>query len=366
MESIQQIDKNFERSVIKRSDIKWYNATEKPFEIFGLANTYKQGIFERATEEYQNEKTINETCRRLMKKTAGGRVRFATDSTFIAIKVELANAIPFPHMPSTGHSGFDVYVGREGSSDQRYVKTFFPPDTETVFYDGLLEFNTIAPNYDSFEITLNFPLYNGVKSLYIGVKEGSRVSSPVKYKIEKPIAFYGSSVSQGGCASRPGNNYMNHISRWLESDFYNFGFSGSAQCEVKMAEFIANHELSAIVVEFDASTTVELFKERAYPFYETLRKIQPDIPMIFFTMPEAYRLYESIRKRNLCDSNAIAMDCYLKAYENDKNLYYVDGGNMFNYADVDACTVDGRHPNDLGFFCMAKTLYPVIKRAIYK
>ena len=372
MKSITEIDKNFAPVRAVRDDIKWINCFEKPFEINGLYRPYETGRLERFPEELQNNENINEGCRLLSKNTSGGRIRFCTDSPFVAVKVELACGMPMVHMPSTGHSGIDVYIARKGHTDFRYVRTFAPEDTEAVYYDGLF-LTDRESQYGEFEMLLNLPLYNSVNSLFIGIKEGSKVSSPVKFAEEKPIVFYGSSITQGGCASRPGNNYMNYVARRLNYDFVNLGFSGSAMGEIEVAKFIASMDISAFVLDYDHNAPDAAHLRRThYPFYETVRRAHPDIPIVMISAPVYYRvatrndtLYGESAK-DYCDSNAAVMESYVKAFPTDKNLYYLDGSSCFTGIDSDACTVDGCHPNDLGFYRMAEALYPVLKRALIK
>ena len=363
---ITEIDANFRPVSVGRNDVSWISPFEKPIEINGLHKPCETGSFERFPESLRNNENINEGCRILSKHTAGGRIRFATNSPFVALEVELQEIFLMSHMPLTGISGVDCYIAKRGNRDLRFVASVFPGADETA-YGGICELDARSPSYGEYEVLLNLPLYNGVKSLHIGILEGSEIFAPAPFDFEKPIAFYGSSITQGGCASRPGNNYMNHICRWLNCDFYNFGFSGSAMGEKEVAQFIASHELSAFVLDYDANApTVGHLKETHYPFYEIIRNAHPEIPIVMASMPKPYRVYGQRERRNACDCDAVVIESYLKAYKEDKNVYYLDGGSWFGGADPDACTVDNCHPNDLGFYRMAKNMYPVLKRALFK
>ena len=136
------------------------------------------------------------------------------------------------------------------------------------------------------EITINFPLYNGIESLYIGIDEHSTLEKAAPYKMEKPIVFYGSSVTQGACASRPGTCYPSLLSRWLDADFINLGFSGNDKGEPALAHYIASLEMSAFVYGYGYNArTIEHYKNTYYPFYEIIRKKNPELPIIMMSSP---------------------------------------------------------------------------------
>ncbi len=368
---IEEIDKNFAASKNIPDDIVFYDCFQEPFVINGLCLDNDENIFTRMPLSYK-DKTQSEGVKILMHHTSGGRIKFATSSPYIAVTVELPAARSMNHMPATGHSGVDAYVADRGAKNYTYIQTFFPENAVTdTSYTRFLQFGPVD-EYKEREVLLNLPLYNGVTSVKIGIKKGEKLFAPVPYGISTPVYFYGSSITQGGCASRPGNSYMGHISRWLDCDFVNLGFSGNAKGEPEMAEYIASKEMSAFVLDYDANAkTVEHLEATHYPFYKTVRESHPDIPIIMISYPKFdkkpsfFSLAKNAYPKDHRWSNVVVLKTYLKAIEEgDENVYYIDGATVFGTEDQDACTVDGCHPNDLGFYRMAKTIYPVLKKAL--
>ena len=150
----------------------------------------------------------------------------------------------------------------------------------------------------------------------------------------------------------------------------NLGFSGSARGERAVADYIASMDISAFVLDYDRNlpTAAEL-REKHFEFYKAVRDAHRDIPIIIMS----YGMYpvrntpEKFHDRESFDCRAVILDTYTKALKDgDKNIYFVDGETIFASGDEDACTVDGCHPNDLGFYCMAKRVYPVLKSGLEK
>lgn len=368
---IQDIDPNFMTERIKANDVEFFNCLSEPFEIYGLVDPKNTLKYMRLPGDFIN-KNVNDGVKSLLWHTSGGRVRFATNSPYIAVIVELKSMYRMMHMPPTGQSGIDLYTSKRGSLDQTFKKVFFPVDNvndQNRYYDGYYELG-VEDNYAEREITLNFPLYNGVNKLYIGLKAGSKIYKPVPYEIKNPIVFYGSSITQGACASRPGNCYASHLSRWLKSDFINLGFSGSDKGEIDIAKYIATLNLSAFVMDYEAnSPSIEHLIDTHYPFYKYIRNAKPNIPIIMLSFPK-YPLppvNSGFLKKDIVLSREVILSNYLKGInEGDRNLYFIDGETLFGVRDQDACSVDNCHPNDLGFYRMAEAIYPILKKTILK
>ena len=366
---ITKIDKALAAdAAVAENGIVWHSASS---EIFSLMGLYKEALrldpprYIRMPEEIAKE--VNTGVARLYADTAGGRLRFATDSERVAIKVKWSQQTTFSHMPLTGSGGFDLYVDDVPGS--RYVKTFVPPhptgNADKIFdgdskrgYEGEYKFETKEMR----ELQINFPLYNTVDELYIGLDEGANVLPHTPYKYEKPVVYYGSSITQGGCASKPSSSYQAIISRLLDVDHINLGFSGSAKGEEIMAEYIANLDMSVFVLDYDHNApTKEHLAATHYPFYKTIREKNPTLPIICINAHNARpsRLHDERR--------LIIKDTYDSAKaEGDENVYFIDGDLFFPDDIIANCTVDGCHPNDLGFYFMAKSIAPLIKELLEK
>ena len=350
MKKIEEIDPNFKPGeTISEEDIIFYNVKEEPFDLYGLYNPENEPQFKRMPDEAA-EATGNPGVQRLYTNTAGGRVRFKTDSPYIAISVKLPNITRFSHMPLTGTSSFDMYI--YSNSQYKYSNTFIIRDSHNITenYETIHKF----ANAELRDITINFPLYNDVSELYIGVKEGCILTHGEKYINEKPIVYYGSSITQGGCASKPGNSYQGMISRRMNCDFVNLGFSGSAKAERVMAEYIAGLDMSCFVYDYDHNApTTEYLRKTHKPMFDIIRKANPELPVIMVSRPNGNEAEE--RKK-------VILETYNNAIENgDEKVYFVDGQSFYKDIDHGAGTVDGTHPNDLGFMCMANKIYEVLK-----
>ncbi len=356
--NIEKIDQNFiVNTNITEPDIVWYDASKAPFSLHGVFYDETENKFLRMPEDIA--KSVSEGVAELNSNTAGGRVRFKTDSTFIAISAVMSGCWPMPHMPVTGYAGFDIYRAENGK--EVYFKTFVPP---VGFKEG---YSSGTKTYGDFtDYTINFPLYHDVKKLYIGLKKDAVLEAPQPYKHKTPVVFYGSSITQGGCASRPGNSYQGFLSRRLDFDFINLGFSGSGKGEPEMAEYIAGLDMSVFVMDYDANApTAEHLRKTHYHFYKTVRDKNPDLPIILVSIPSAvYGKYYTFSDTwgDFKTRTGIIKATYEKAIQSgDKNIYFLDGADIFAGEEWDACTVDGTHPNDLGFFKFANRLEPFIK-----
>ena len=353
---ISKIDKNLKvETEIKRDNLIWLDASQSPFKVYGA---YSCNPYSRLKKEVADK--TNDGVAGLNFHTAGIRVRFRTNSPFIAIKAFFPRLTRFPHMPITGTSGFDLYKYSDGV--QHYIKTFTPPVDANNGYESIVD----LPNTMS-DFVLNFPLYNKVDRLLIGVSSDCLFEEPASYINEKPVVFYGSSITQGGCASRPGNCYQNLLSQKLNFDYVNLGFSGSGRAEDIITEYMAEMDMSIFVSDYDHNApNIEHLKNTHYKMYETIRKKHPDIPYIMLSMPNIDIAPYIPAKKAETNRRSVIMESYVKALQNgDENVYFVDGASLFS-DNFDSSTVDGCHPNDLGFYFFSKMLYPVIKKLLYK
>ena len=355
MKDITEIDKNFKvETKIEREDIVFKNVLEAPFEVYGVF--YEDGKFRRLPEAVA--KTVSEGVLGLHANTAGGRVRFKTNSPYVAIYAQLENVCRMSHFPLTGTAGFDMY-GDYGEKD-RYIKTFVPPYDMVDSYESLAELYTEEER----EITINFPLYTDVKNLYIGLSDKAYVKAPQPYKYDKPVVYYGSSITQGGCASRPGNAYQAIISRRLSCDHINLGFSGVALGEVEIANYIKDLDMSAFVFDYDHNASHERLEESHEKMFQIIREAHPDIPIIMASKPKYYNDLYGERFLGLERSLAIITKTYENARKaGDKNVYLIPGGELMKYALHDG-TVDLCHPTDYGFASMAKVFGDLLEKVL--
>ena len=347
--SIGSVDPNFLLgSKLSENEFTWFNAQSEPFEIRGLEQ-HEGEVYRRVPDEIAEK--VSEGVLFLCAHTAGGRVRFFTDSKRIAVRVQSLGPFLMSHMPLTGISGVDVYLNKVFSGSIR------PENPNGGWFEGFIQNKA-----GEAEVEINLPLYNGVKTVLIGLEKNAAVKKACPYKYDKPVVYYGSSITQGGCASRPGNSYQGFLSRWLDTDHINLGFSGNGKGEPQMAEFIAKHEMSAFVMDYDHNApNVEHLKNTHENFFKIIRNSHPTLPVIFVSKPDNGKNPEDDEMRN-----EVIQETYKKALlDGDRNVWYVDGRKLFG-CEPDACTVDTCHPNDLGFYKMAEGIYPFLKAALEK
>lgn len=355
---IEDFDKNLNVDTdITEPDLVWLNVRDLPFVIYGVLYDEEQGCYLRVPQETANG--ISKGVRGgLNRHTAGGRVRFRTNSRYIAIRAVMDHVKNMSHMPLTGQSGFDLYHVVEGRDT--YYRSFVPPRDLTDGYSSGLFTPCKLTDY-----TINFPLYDGVKELYVAIKRDAQLAAPTPYRHEKPIVYYGSSITQGGCASRPGNSYQAMLSRTLGVDHVNLGFSGNGLGEPEMAAYIATLDMSIFVMDYDSNApSEEWLRNTHYPFYRIIRDAQPTLPIVFVSNP-GILLRPVLPSGDRRVRREIIRETYERALAaGDKNVYFIDGAEIFAGDAWDACTVDGGHPNDLGFYRFAcrfeETLRPIL------
>lgn len=344
---ISKIDKNFKvETNINKTDIKFYDVKEKPFKIFGVF--YENGCFRRMPEAVAN--TVSEGVKGLHRNTAGGRVRFKTNSSYVAISTKVFPS-KMPHMAFTGSIGFDLYVKKNG--EFIFIGSYQPPVNIVDGYESVIELGDKSDK----EILINMPLYSSVKEIYVGLSEEAFVAEPEPYKVQKPIVYYGSSITQGGCASRPGTSYQALISSKLDCDYINLGFSGNAKGEDAIADYIANLKMSLFVYDYDHNApTLEHLEKTHERMFKIIREKNPDLPILILSRP----------KYRLCDAEEKRFEIIEKTYKNakangDNNVYLIKGTKLMERARYEG-TVDNCHPNDLGFASMSDVIGEEIKK----
>lgn len=309
----------------------------------------KGDMFRRIPQEVAD--SVSPGVAYLNTNTAGGRIRFRTNSLYIAIKAVMPDNCTMAHITMIGQSGFDIYADNGGEC--RYLGSYFPNNRNHGFEANL---NTDGEMHT---YTINMPLYDPVEELYIGISENAELEAPEEYSYDKPVVYYGSSITQGGCASRPGNAYEAMISRKLDCDYINLGFSGNGRGEQTIADYMASLDPLVFVSDYDHNApNPEHLEATHYNLYKTFRAVHPNTPYIMVSKPD-YKENDADEKRR-----RIIYKSYKKALEEgDKHIYYIDGAHIFDGEFRDSCTVDGIHPNDLGFFRMAIIIGEVVEQA---
>lgn len=300
--------------------------------------------------------------------SAGIAVRFATNSSRIGIRYQLYYNTHMVHMADTGLKGTDLYIW-EGDSVWRHVNTNRPylADKENKICEA-----TYVSNLDTTRMTeymVYFPLYDGVNKVEVKIDETADINSGSRALIDADtkIVAYGTSILQGGCASRTGMAATNIMSRELNCEIVNLGFSGEGKMDQCMARAMAQIEdVDMYVLDPVPNCTEMMCDTLTYDFVNILRKARPDVPIVMVEGPiYPYARYDSFFRKYLPAKN----DAYRRNYErlkaeNPDNLYYVTTDGLDGIEDDG--TVDGIHLTDLGFRHYADKLTPILSEILNK
>ncbi len=348
---IGRIDRNMVAQKVNEPDLELYDVRQAPFQLYGLYEPKKEPVFKRIPTNVAEKTSAGVLA--LHTNTAGGRVRFSTDSPYIVIKAVMPKINVSIKMPPTGAHGFDLYTDDPCSTDSFYVGTFVPPAGATDGYVAKLATAGI-PGMRCY--TVNLPLYNDVSELYVGIAKGSRLEAGAPYRGSAPIVFYGSSITQGGCASRPGNAYTAQVARRFGMDHLNLGFSGNGKAEDAMLAYLASLDMSVFVSDYDHNAPDPAYLALTHcRLYQTIRAAHPSVPYIMLSRPDFYAYQKPLAGTvHSKERRAVIMQTFLYAMEQgDRNVYFIDGEQLLPN---DSCTVDALHPNDLGFYFMAEAV----------
>jgi lysophospholipase L1-like esterase len=337
----------------------WHSPRIKPFHIAGFPWLEQEGAYRRLplNPRYPLPPAVDD----LANCTAGGQIRFQTNSSRLSLKVRLTGMADMNHMPATGQCGFDCYIGMP--EEQMYYNTTKYDQTKKEYEFAIFEKMEAGLR----NITLYFPLYQGVEEVLIGLDPEADIIAPPPYLSDKRIVIYGTSITQGGCAARPGMAYTNILSRKLPVEFINLGFSGSGRGEPELAHIVSEIPNQALfVLDYEANcVSPELFQSTLPEFIRIFRSKHPKVPIVVLAQIRFARelfdreLLELRQKRKRIQMETV--NAFRE--QGDESIYFHDGEHLLG-ADFNECTVDGVHPTDLGFIRMAEQLAPVLKRYI--
>ena len=344
---IEKIDKNF--SLREKIDIEGdrvhYSLPHSAFSLYGIFYDEKEQCFARMNCAIAD--SLGEGIGTLSRHTAGGRLRFATDSSVLQLTVKYDFLWLMSHMPLTGSSGFSLF--EETEKGEIFIKNLAPISSDAYGFTAETPLQGgVIRNY-----ILYFPLYNDVKEITIALDKNAQVKAGKKYRDELPILYYGSSITQGGCASRPDHAYQSLIAKRNNIDYINLGFSGNAKGEDVMVDYLASINCGLFVCDYDHNApNAEHLKNTHYRLYQRYRKMRHDTPILFLTRPDITGDVEGEERHK------IVFDTYQKAKKDgDKNVYFLSGKKFYGKKNRWDFAVDGCHPTDFGFVKMADKIY---------
>lgn len=338
----------------------FYNILENDnFKIYGLYKP-EEGNFKRLP--YELAESISQGVKSMSRCPSGGRIRFKTDSEGISMKCFFP-AVGESHCTSRiCYSGFDLVI------DGEYHGSYIPTKDENGVYckykDGKFGFEAgIGLKTRKLrDVIIYFPILTEVTELYIGIDEDALLLPGDEYENKKPVLYYGSSITHGMAASRSANTYPSMISKMLDTDYINLGFAGSCLAELPLADFMGGIEHSVFVYDYDHnSPTTEHLKNTHEKFFLEYRKKKPLTPVIMVSMADK-RFIDTVEDRK----NVIYTTYKNALAGGDKNVYFIDGQEIYKDIGFHYCTADGLHPNDLGYYLMAAKIAKVIDQIINK
>ena len=344
-----------DKTINNESNVSYYGRDHFLIEGTAVADSLKESPYDRLPVSYKDK--VRQPVWDLSKSSAGITVRFHSNSTSINLKWTVLNDFDMPHMASTGIKGIDLYT--KYNNKWRYVTTagaivgLKKYQNKSKPLDSISEFELIKNMTPEFrEYKLFLPLYDGVTKLEVGIDPTASIEKASPSSV-KPIVFYGTSITQGGCASRPGMAHTSIISRRLDVECINYGFSGNGRMETPIVELISEISASFYVIECLQNMDSDQVKQRVRPLVETIRKKHPLTPIVLVeNMMYKMAFLNQTLQDELIQENLTLKNEFDKILKSgDQNIFYVKDNLLDNEG-----TVDGVHLTDLGFLRYADYL----------
>lgn len=351
--------------------MNWYNPQSEPFKLSGFPFYEKEWVYRRLP--MSQALGIPDAVYGLADETAGGQIRFHAKFKELSLQVSrmakpgFFDHVKSPHLAEVTRGAFDLYLSKDGK--------------DFIFYDVSKNMTNDPKHYvrklvsleepEEFDVLLNFPLYGGIDKVLIGLDDEAEVSAPWhRFKDDKKLVIYGSSIQQGACASRPGMGMSNLLSRWLNREVYNLGFSSSGKAEPEMAHIIADiPDTAALIISVEGNCPdSQWLDEKVRGFLEIYRQKKPTTPVILlpFIVSGLFALTPAKLRRRMTDRAIQQKIVEERRAAGDENIYCLlqeddveremDGNSMWH-----EITVDGLHYSDLGFYWTTKPVYRFLK-----
>ncbi|MBD5214035.1 MAG: hydrolase [Bacteroidales bacterium] len=294
---------------------------------------------------------------RLGRNSAGMAIRFATDAPAISLKWKSTQRNLMNHMTPTGTRGLDLYTLLPDST-WTFVQSGRPDPTKAVTETCVIK--NMTPEQREYMLYLS--LYDGVDSLFIGVPDGYTISVPAVPlpRAEKPIIYYGTSLTQGGCANRPGMVHTNIIGRRLNRDVVNLGFSGNGQLDLEIADVMAAvHDPALYVLDFLPNVNNQQLDTLFIPFVDILRNAHPTVPILVIEDPDyPYKRFDCTAQARVESRRELLKQIMDRLLAADPNVYFLPSPGLIG--DDGEPSVDGLHFTDIGFTRYADNILPTI------
>jgi len=336
---------------------RWYDLQQLPIE--GKAWSETVSDYDRLPAKA--EKLVRSAVWNLSRHSAGMAARFVTDAGTIKARWSLTSPrLDLPHMPATGVSGVDLYVKLDNGK-LRWLANGKP--------GGQTATATLVPRIAPAqrEYQLYLPLYNGVSKVEIGLPADAKLWQAPSRSAgkEKPLVFYGTSITHGACASRPGMVHTAILGRRFDLPVVNLGFLGNGRMELPLAELMTEIDAAVYIIDCLPNMIAKEVATRTEPLVRALRKARPETPILLVedrTYSNSFLMLDK-KQRNESSRKALKQAYDKLIADGVKNLYYLKGDKLLD-PNGDG-TVDSSHPNDFGFMLQAdafeRALQPILK-----
>lgn len=335
---------DLEGKFIKADSLTWVGKASNTMNIYHRVDT---AIYKKMPQKVKS----------LFTNSAGIAIAFTTNSSSIAAKWSVKNGKGLPNMPDINSMGLDLYIKKGGT--WRNAGIGRP--------EGSYSEQMIATNMDTLakECLLYLPTYDEITSLEIGVDKSSFIK-PSASPFEGKYVIYGSSITQGASASRAGLAYPARMARATGLNFINLGLSGNGKMEAPVIEMLGDIACDAYIMDCIANPSPEEILERAPYAIRYLRKKHPETPIIFIqsVVREKGLFDEKVRLKNKQQNEAIER-VFNELRKEQIPLLYLIKENNFLGSDNEG-TIDGVHPNDIGFDRMIRVIQPAILSILNK
>ena len=336
------------------ADAQWHDVAKWGVEGRGWEDQERLRWFDRLPAKAQ--KTVTPAVWGLSRDSAGMMVRFKTDAKAIYCRYDLAKAnLALPAMPATGVSGLDLYA-RDEKGQWRWVAC---PKPDKQHVEAVM-INDLAPGEHEFAAYL--PLYNGIEKLEIGVPKEAKFEG-LKPR-QKPIVFYGTSITHGANASRPGMVHTAILGRRLDRPVLNIGFSGNGRMDAAVGDLINELDAAAIVIDCLPNMQPADVTAKCVPLVKQLRSKHAATPIILVEDRRFTNSWITPGKAKFHDDNHAALKKAFEQLQAEKvlNLSYISGDALYG-TDAEGAN-DASHATDLGFMRQADVFEPVLRAAL--
>lgn len=356
---IEDLDKNMRAKKVAAPDaLMWIPTADRRLTMRGLA-WFKENRGRFCRLPLRAEGKVSAAVWDLAQCPASANLAFRSDTTAMTVRVTNPDAGHMLHMAAVGSNSVALQCGAPGQMRPWAVAI---PDMTAAFFEREL-FKDVPRKMREFRLYL--PLYKNLQKLELGFSRGARFLSPSPTALQQPVVFYGTSITQGGCASTAANDFVSIVGRKLNLEMVNLGFSGNGDYAPAMAQYISEINAALFVIDF-ANIFADPLRQRLPVFVEIIRKRHPATPILLIT-PTCYSNYDWSPDTRVCLDGIrdVMLAYYVQRRPKDRNFHLVDGFGLIPFGS-DSAHADGGHPNDHGFRLIAERLAPQIEQIILR